>query len=208
MRTSLYLMPMLVAWTLPFGCVRSTDLAEPDANVVANSGSRANPEAKVAVETVPTKKMVGTAAEVDSQESVSSHNPAANGPEDISFEDLNLGMQPDIVFRPWMVNERTKGLLEKRIRITGYMDPGVQQTSGFEEFILLKNTNCKFGPGGQADHLVWVKFKDGVSASFTDKVVQVEGVLELRPYPGPDGNTWSIYDLQADSFTTRPKWNR
>src|SRR4029079_8355341 len=65
------------------------------------------------------------------------------------------------------------------------------------EFILLKNTQCKFGPGGQADHLADVKLKADSSVLFTPSPIKVEGTLVLEPFQGPDGNTWSIYRLEA-----------
>ena len=62
---------------------------------------------------------------------------------------------------------------------------------------------CCFGPGGQADHLVKVVLADGVVTSYTDKVIIVEGVLRVSPYRGPDGFTWSVYDLAGDGVQLR-----
>ena len=71
---------------------------------------------------------------------------------------------------------------------------------------MLKNTECKFGPGGQIDHLINVLMNDGVTAKFRDKPVSVQGVLEINPFQGPDGNTWSIYDLACERVETyRPR---
>jgi hypothetical protein len=71
------------------------------------------------------------------------------------------------------------------------------------EFILLKNINCPFGPGGQADHLMTIKMKKGDSADyFGDQPVSVEGVLRVNPFQGPDGYTWSVYDLEAAENVT------
>jgi hypothetical protein len=209
MRSRLFAIPILIIWTSIAGCVNSTDQAETGTvSVAAKSDNGTSLDDANVDENRNADELTGATAEAQDRQPPRTANSRSNNIETITFEDLNLGMQPDIVFRPWMVNERANQLRDKRVRITGYMDPGVQQSSGFKDFILLKNTNCKFGPGGQADHLVWVKFTNGVSASFTDKVVQVEGTLVLHPYVGPDGNTWSIYDLRADVFTTRPQWQR
>lgn len=132
--------------------------------------------------------------------------PVANQElEVINFDYLNIGMQKDARFRPIMLDyddSRIKRLLGKRINVGGYMNPTDTQ-DGVEEFVLLKNLECKFGPGGQADHLVRVLMQDGKTTSYTDAVIYVEGVLELNPFP-EQGPTWSIYDLKATKVSTRP----
>jgi hypothetical protein len=117
--------------------------------------------------------------------------------EKITWDDVNLGMQADVVFRPFMISDRVKELEGKRISIIGYMHGGQAGQRGIKEFILLKNTQCKFGPGGQADHLADVKLKADSSVLFTPSPIKVEGTLVLEPFQGPDGNTWSIYRLEA-----------
>ncbi|HMC11390.1 MAG TPA: hypothetical protein VKH44_08875 [Pirellulaceae bacterium] len=118
--------------------------------------------------------------------------------EKITWDDLNLGMQADVVFRPFMISahDRVKDLEGKRISIVGYMHGGQSAQRGIKEFILLKNTQCKFGPGGQADHLANVLLRADNSLAFTPSPVKVEGTLKLEPFQGPDGNTWSIYRLE------------
>jgi hypothetical protein len=66
---------------------------------------------------------------------------------------------------------------------------------------LLKNTECKFGPGGQADHLAQVYLAEGTTISFTPKPVKVEATLKVEPYEGSDGNTWAIYRLEEAKAT-------
>ncbi len=116
---------------------------------------------------------------------------------EITFDEIQLPIQADIVFRPFMLSERVKELDGKKIRISGYMLPDMK-TKNITQFVLLKNTECKFGPGGQADHLLNVLMTDGVTAKFRDDPVSVEGVLKINPFQGPDGNTWSLYDLACD----------
>lgn len=116
--------------------------------------------------------------------------------EKITFDDLNLGMQADVVFREFMVTDRVKELDGKRISIIGYMHGGQAAQRGIKEFILLKNTQCKFGPGGQADHLTNVILRADNSVAFSPSPLKVEGTLRLEPFQGPDGNTWSIYRLE------------
>lgn len=121
-------------------------------------------------------------------------------PEEISFDDLVIGMQADIVFRPWMLSDRVKEIDGQSVRLIGYVHPGVETQKHIKELVLLRNLECKFGPGGQADHLVRVTFKPGVEASFTKNAVEVQGVLKINPFQGADGNTWSIYDLEGTGF--------
>jgi hypothetical protein len=125
----------------------------------------------------------------------------------IGWDALDIGMQADVVYRPFFLqnNPRTEALDGKRVRIGGFIHGGVSQPSNLAEFILLKNNRCKYGPGGQADHLIRVFVKEGVRVDFTTEMIYVEGVLTLQPEQGPDGNTWSIYDLRGDAFSSRKR---
>ncbi|MEE3373008.1 MAG: hypothetical protein VX346_26985 [Planctomycetota bacterium] len=131
----------------------------------------------------------------------------AGGDSLIGWDALDIGMQADVVYRPFFLqnNPRTEALDGKRVRIGGFMHGGVSQPSNLTEFILLKNNRCKYGPGGQADHLIRVFVKNGVRVDFTTEMIYVEGVLTLQPEQGPDGNTWSIYDLKGDAFSSRKR---
>jgi hypothetical protein len=116
--------------------------------------------------------------------------------EKITFDDLNLGMAADMVYRPFLLTDRVKQLEGKRLSILGYMHPGVETRKNIKKFILLKNTECKFGPGGQADHLAEIYMAEGNSTVLTSKPVKVEATLKIEPFQGVDGNTWSIYRLE------------
>jgi len=107
-------------------------------------------------------------------------------------------MPADTVYRDFMLAgaDRVKELDGKRVSIAGYMHPGQSTQRGIKKFILLKNTQCKFGPGGQADHLIDVSLREGTSAVFTPRDLRVEGTFKIEPFQGPDGNTWSIYRLE------------
>ena len=125
--------------------------------------------------------------------------------EAISFDDLNLGLEADVRFRRFMLDDkRAFDLIDKRVNLGGYISP-TDRLKGITDFILLRNLECKFGPGGKADHLVHVLMQEDTSADFTDKVVYVEGTLKLNPFHSADGSaTWSIYDLQGVSVSTTP----
>ena len=82
------------------------------------------------------------------------------GVEQITFDDLILGMSADMVFRPWMLEAnggRAKELDGQRVRLAGIMHGGVKSQTKNKEFVLLRNKECKFGPGGQADHLAMTR---------------------------------------------------
>ena len=125
-------------------------------------------------------------------------SPVASGDtQDISWDDIKLNMREDQVFRPFMMTPEAQALDGKRIRITGFMLPH-DKMKGIQQFVLLKNTECKYGPGGQADHLINVTMIDDKSTLFRNGIIEVEGVLTINIFNGPDGNTWSIFDLACD----------
>ena len=115
----------------------------------------------------------------------------------ISFDDIDLPIDADMVFRPFMMTDRAQSLDGKRVRINGFMLADAK-TRGIKEFILVKNTECKFGPGGQADHLVNVKVNIDNGVIHRVDAVSIEGVLSINPFTGFDGNTWSIFDMECD----------
>lgn len=115
----------------------------------------------------------------------------------ITFDHIILGMQKDMVFRPWMLNDDVKELDGQRVSITGVMNgSGIKSQKRLKEFVLLRNAECKFGPGGQADHLAMVTMKPGSTIDYSLETVRVEGTLRIKPETGNDGNTWSIYELE------------
>lgn len=114
----------------------------------------------------------------------------------ISFDDLIIGMQADIPFRPWMMEgKRAEELDGQKVRISGLMHGGAAGQNKIKEFVLLRNLECKFGPGGQADHLARIQLAEGEKTQYTNKTLIVEGRLHIDPYAGPDGNTWAIYRI-------------
>jgi hypothetical protein len=127
----------------------------------------------------------------------------------ITFDDVNLGMEPDARFRPFMLVDRpAQDLIGKRVNLAGYINP-TDSLRGITDFVLLRNLECKFGPGGQADHLVHVLMQGDASADFTDKTVYVEGELVLNPFHAPDGSaTWCVFDLKADRVSLKPPVRR
>ncbi len=116
----------------------------------------------------------------------------------ITFDDLQLEMKEDSVFAPALLTARVKQLDGRRVRIRGFIFPAIFQQTGITRFPLVKNTQCKFGPGGLAHHIILVDLQQGLSTSFTVRPIAVEGRLTVRPFDGPDGMTWTVYHLAGD----------
>ena len=141
--------------------------------------------------TAPTPESPENDAEPKSPQTKGQRPPADRTPtkpgeaEKITWDDLNLGMPADVVFRPFMLSDRVKELEGKKISILGFIHGAATGGSKakIKELILLKNTECKYGPQGQA-------------ASYTDKAIKVEGTLTIEPVTGKDGNTWSVFRLE------------
>lgn len=180
--------------------VVATVAAEAPADAPQAAGSEPTPVVEPAANEPP--KPAEPAAQSDAPKPpVAKRLPADRQPrrpgdaEKITFEDLNLGMQADVAYRPFMLTDRVKELDGQRVSIIGYIHGAPLTPQAMKEFVLLKNTECKFGKGGQADHLGMVYIKEGSSARYSRDPVKIEGTLKVSPYTGPDGNTWSVYDF-------------
>jgi hypothetical protein len=114
----------------------------------------------------------------------------------ISYEDLDLPMEPDTLFENWMLTQRVRDLDGKRVRITGFMGGGVQYSGrNIRQFMMLREKECPYGPGGQAHHAIAVTLKKA-TARYTTDAITIEGVLAVKPFTGYNGKTWSVYALE------------
>jgi hypothetical protein len=115
-------------------------------------------------------------------------------PEEITFNDLKFDIKPSSRFDEALLTPRIKQLEGKRIRVPGIMLATFQQ-KGIKEFILLMNTECKYG---SAKDPVWcnirVTMDDDESATYTTRAVTVEGVLSLDVLEGAKYDI-SLYTL-------------
>jgi hypothetical protein len=116
-------------------------------------------------------------------------------PVEITYDDLNTEMKEDMKWDAKFLTDRIKELEGKTVKIAGFMLADFR-TKGITEFVMLKNTECKFGPGGAPHHVVLVHLGPGEETRYTTRAVAVEGVLQLKPWEGPDGNTWALYELR------------
>jgi len=120
--------------------------------------------------------------------------------EIITFDDLKIDMQADQVFDPSMLTDRVRQLDGQRVRIRGFIFPAIFQQDDIKEFPLVMNTQCKFGPGGQAHCIILIQLVEGLTTSFTVRPIAVQGRLKLQPWTGPDGNTWSLYYMVGEKI--------
>ena len=166
-------------------------------NTAATESDEPGKGAENVAAAAPNEDATSQAKSPTEQSEPQQHKPIVKNskPAKVTFDNLVIGMQKDIAFRPFMMTEEAKSLVGQVIQIPGYMAGGVSKVEGLKKFILLRNTECKFGPGGQADHLIQIQMKQGKTTSYSDKMLYVQGTLEFKPFQGPDGNTWSIYEI-------------
>jgi hypothetical protein len=114
----------------------------------------------------------------------------------ISYEDLDIPLDPDSVFDPKLLTQRVLDLDGKRVRITGFMHGGsIYSSRGIKQFILLREKECPFGEGGQAHHAIAVTLGDE-GTRFVVAPLTVEGKLAVEPVPDVvTGNTLYLYTL-------------
>jgi hypothetical protein len=105
--------------------------------------------------------------------------PASSQVRTISFDDL----QPDRYAQPdsYKLPREIEELSGKRVRIRGYILPGLQQLD-IREFILMRdNLQCCFGPNANPFDCIIVRMDAKQSVDYDIDVVTVEGLFELEP---------------------------
>lgn len=120
----------------------------------------------------------------------------------ISYEDLDIPLDPDSVFDPKLLTQRVLDLDGKRVRITGFMHGGsVYSSRGIKQFIMLREKECPFGEGGQAHHAIAVTL-EGEGTRFVITPLTVEGKLKVAPVPDSNtGNTLYLYTLHDSAIS-------
>ena len=117
--------------------------------------------------------------------------------EDVKWERLDIGMEPDSLYQPWMMTTAIKVLEGKPVRIKGWMNGAVFQRSNIRNFHLMREKECPFGPGGQAHHAIAVELQGKLRTDFTTEEITVEGIFHITPVTGENGNTWSLYRIEG-----------
>ena len=124
-----------------------------------------------------------------------------NDAVEITFDDLALPIEPGDKFHDELLTSRAKELLDQRIRLEGVMYPA-DKLNEIESFVLLRSYRMGYAQQ-PADEMISVKLRAGSLATFRNKAITIEGVLRLSPFDGPNGATWSIYDLE-DAIDVTP----
>jgi hypothetical protein len=120
-----------------------------------------------------------------------------SGPRRVTWEQLDLGMEPNSVYQPWMMKTSVAELEGQPIKITGFMGGAIFQKENVRNFPLMRERECPFGVGGQAHHVIEVDLPHALRTSFTTEPVTIEGTFSVRPWTGPNGKTWSLYHVEG-----------
>ena len=117
---------------------------------------------------------------------------------DITFDDLKFDIKVGQPFERTMLTPRVEELLNKKVRLAGYILPAFRQ-SGIKQFVFVRdNMQCCFGPGAALYDCVYVEMAPGQSVEFSIAPIRVEGLLTLQERKGIDGEFLAIYHLLAD----------
>jgi hypothetical protein len=170
----------------------------------ASAEETTKPEEPLASSVESTRRPEMSSADETSELAAPTRNLPTRRPRDrdelvtISFDDLRVNMKEDQRFEPSMATDRVRELDGQRVRIRGFLFPAIFQQTGIDKFPLVLNTECKFGPGGLAHHVILVEMIDGATTSYTMRPIAVTGRLTLAPWNGPDGNTWALYHIAGE----------
>ena len=117
---------------------------------------------------------------------------------DISFDDVKLPLEKGDPFTPDILPESVTALVQKKVRIRGYILPSFQQR-GIENFVLVRdNMECCFGPGALLHDCVVVRMQPGKTTDFSIRPVAVTGTFRIEELKGPDGRHLAVYALDGE----------
>lgn len=119
--------------------------------------------------------------------------------KDSTFDDIKFEMEKTAAFDRAMLTPKVEGLLDRKIRIRGYMFPTLKKR-GLTQFVLVRdNLECCFGPGAALYDCIVVSMNEGQTAEFSIRPIAVEGTFRFDEVIDPDGNHLAIYRLDGDS---------
>lgn len=146
----------------------------------------------VSGEPVPATAAASTAAEVKLPD------PDASGYIETTFDDLKFEMTKTELFNRAMLTPKVNALMDKKIRVRGYIFPTLRKT-GLDRIVLVRdNMECCFGPGAtcrlhprndgpRQDHRV------------LDPTRRRQRTIRLEELQGgPDGRPLAIYQMVGD----------
>ncbi len=123
----------------------------------------------------------------------------SGGVYDLTFDDLEFGIERDQDFDEAMLTHTIRSLEGKRVILRGFiLSSSIFQQSGIQEFVLVRdNQECCFGPGAYLYHNARVEMVPPKTADFSIRPVTVEGTLSIQPWRA-QGKCYSIYHIRAD----------
>ncbi len=122
----------------------------------------------------------------------------ASGITEATFDDVKFDMVKTDLFQRSMLTPKAESLLDKRIRIRGYMYPTLRK-KGLKQFVLVRdNLECCFGPGAALYDCVLVTMEPGKTAEYSIRPIAVAGTFRLEELPGPQGRPLAIYQMRAE----------
>ena len=118
----------------------------------------------------------------------------------VNFDDLDLlkilnmdPVTPECIEKmpAWL-----KALSGRKVRIRGYMKPGLLM-EGIPQFVLVRDTGlCCFGPKGQVYHLIPVTLKPGDTTDYIElKPFDVVGTFRIEMVQLDDGLIFQLYHI-------------
>lgn len=127
----------------------------------------------------------------------------------ISFDDLQFDDPKSAEFKPELLPESVRKLLNKKVRIRGYMWPDVLYDKGNTQFILVRSDlTMGYGPGFPLCDSIVVKMQEGKTVDFTVRPITVEGVLTFRVNRFlPDEPPTTVLHIVAESTEPPPNKN-
>jgi hypothetical protein len=168
------------------GCDGASSARESEAGMVANSSPTAAAPGGLNSKP-PTTKAIPAAKQVD-----------GSGFLESSFDDIRFTMEKTQKFERSMLTPKARSILDRRIRIRGYMYPTMRKR-GLTQFVLVRdNMECCFGPGAALYDCVLVTMAPGQTAEYSIRPIAVEGKFRLEEYTTPQGQVLAIYQMEGE----------
>ena len=184
--------------------------AEAKPSVASTASESPAVEQAAATATVPDQQVQPAAALAPAKDSAATQpvasaaevklpDPDASGYIETTFDDLKFEMTKTELFDRAMLTPKVNALMDKKIRVRGYIFPTLRKT-GLNRIVLVRdNMECCFGPGAALFDCILVTMAPGKTAEYSIRPVAVEGTIRLEELPGgPDGRPLAIYQMVGD----------
>jgi hypothetical protein len=175
---------------------RAASAARPTESEPVSSPPATSPQPAASV---PAESPAPATSEPSPAAEVKLPDPDASGYIETTFDDLKFEMTKTELFNRAMLTPKVHALMDKKIRVRGYIFPTLRKT-GLNRIVLVRdNMECCFGPGAALFDCILVTMAPGKTAEYTIRPVAVEGTIRLEELQGgPDGRPLAIYQLVGD----------